>query len=291
MSNVNQPLVSICIPAYNAAATLQETVDSILSQTFQNFEILLQDNASTDGTFQMMEAMAAKHPRIHPVRNDTNLGMLGNWNKVFSRAQSKYVLLLSADDCLMPEFLKICVAELEKDPTLVNVSVDHWLFCPGGQRARKIHLDDGTYSDHAALVLLKNPFSINFTLFNRTQLDAVVRPGAPFRHFMTCDYDLHIRVALSGRPVRYLDQKLARYRLHDANLSKQRRRMTRQAALTVLSHKQTLAAKFAAVYRITLLRFLARAVLFPLRGVAWDARFVRLLIGRFFRVSVRRAAT
>jgi glycosyltransferase involved in cell wall biosynthesis len=277
------PIVSICIPAYNAAATLKETVDSVLAQTFHDFEILLQDNASTDATWTIMQSMAIEDARIKPIRNETNLGMLGNWNKVFERATRKYVLLLSADDCLLPKFLETTIAELESNDTLVNVSVDHWLFWSGGHRKRKIHLAEGRYENHAALVLLKNPFSINFTLFNRELLNSIVKPGPPFRHFMTCDYDLHIRVALSGRPIRYLDQKLARYRLHDANLSKQRRRMTRQAALTVLSHKKMLSLKIGRVYRLTLLRFLARAILFPLRGVSWDSRFVGLLVGRIFR--------
>jgi glycosyltransferase involved in cell wall biosynthesis len=283
LSAVTHPKVSICIPAYNSALTLRETVESVTSQTYQDFEILLQDNASTDSTWLIMQGMATRDPRIKAVRNDTNIGMLANWNEVFKRTNAKYVLLLSSDDCLLPEFLMTCVSELEKDSTLVNVSVDHWLFWDGGQRPRNIHVQEGTYRNHADLVMLKNPFSINFTLFNRVHLDAIVSPGPPFRHFMTCDYDLHLRVALSGRPVRYIDQRLARYRLHDSNLSRQRRRITRQAALALLGHKNALASRFGIVYRFTLCRFLARALLFPLRGVDWDTRFVHLLIGRILQ--------
>jgi glycosyltransferase involved in cell wall biosynthesis len=275
--------VTICIPTYNAEKTLRETVESVLAQTYQDFEILLQDNASTDGTWQMMQDMAKRDSRIKPFRNDSNLGMIGNWNVVFERAKLPFTLLLSADDCLLPEFLEVTVRELKAEPTLINVSVDHWLFSDSHQRARKIQLNEGTYKNHADIVLLKNPFSINFTLFNRENLKQLIGARAPFRHFMTCDYDLHILIAISGRSVKYIDQKLARYRLHDANLSKQRKRMTRQAALTVLSHKQALESKFNFVYRLTLVRFLSRALLFPLRGVEWDARFVGLLVGRLIK--------
>lgn len=275
-----KPDTSICIPAYNAEKTLKETVDSVLAQTYENFEILLQDNASTDDTWSMMLEMAKRDPRIKPLRNSSNLGMIGNWNVVFERAQLTYVLLLSADDCLLPEFLDTSVRELRNHPELINVSSDHWLSSSQGQRARRIHLHDGMYARHADLILLKNPFSINFTLFNRKNLQKIIGIKPPFRRFLTCDYDLHLRIALSGQSVKYIDRRLARYRLHDANLSKQRRRMTRQAALTVLSHKQALAAKYSLVYRITLLRFLARACVFPLRGVTWDSRFVSLLTRR-----------
>lgn len=274
------PKVSVCIPAYNAALTLKETVDSVLSQTFQDFEILLQDNSSTDETWAMMLAMAAKDERIKPVRNSTNLGMLGNWNCVFQRAHAEFVLLLSADDCLLPDFLRVGVQELVKDPLLVNISTDHWLFWSGGQRQRKLELATGTYLNHPSLILLKNPFSINFTLFRRTNLLEAFGDTKVFRHYMTCDYDLHIRIALSGKPVSYINQKLGRYRLHDGNLSKQRRRMTRQALLTVLCHKQALSRQIPWTYRFTLLRFLVRSVVFPLRGTAWDARLVGLALGR-----------
>lgn len=277
------PKVSVCIPAYNAESTLQETVDSVLSQTFQDFEILLQDNSSTDQTWQLMVAMAKQDARIKPIQNSSNLGMLGNWNSVFKRAESDYVLLLSADDCLMPEFLANGVRELTAHQDLVNVSTDHWLFSSNEQRRRKIRLRDGYYSNHEALILLKNPFSINFTLFNRNNLLNIIGDKPVFRHYMTCDYDLHIRIALSGSPVRYLNKKLARYRLHDGNLSKQRRRMTRQALLTVLSHKNAFLKSIPIVYHLTLLRFLGRTLAFPLRGVSWDDRLTKLILGHLLK--------
>lgn len=278
-----QPLVSVCIPAYNSIATLKETVESVLSQTFQNFEILMQDNASNDGTWELMQSYAASDTRIHPQRNSTNLGMIGNWNEVFRRAKSDFILLLSSDDCLLPNFLEACVAELQRNPRLNAVTTDHWLFWSKGQRARRVKLATGIYENHEATVLLKNPFSINFMLFNRRNLQALVGDHTAFRHYMTCDYDLHIRVALSGQPVKYIDERLARYRLHENNLSRQRRRMTRQALLTVLMNKKQLSRRITSVYRFTLLRFLARAAVFPLRGVDWDKRLVSVVIGRLFR--------
>lgn len=282
---VSHPLVSVCIPAFNSVATLKETVDSVLSQTFQNFEILLQDNASSDGTWEMMQAYASSDKRIHPQRNSTNLGMIGNWNEVFRRAKSDFVLLLSSDDCLLPTFLEVCVTELQKDTRLNAVTTDHWLFWSQGQRARKISLKTGVYQNHESTVLLKNPFSINFMLFNRQNLQALVGTQTAFRHYMTCDYDLHIRVALSGQPVKYINERLARYRLHENNLSKQRRRMTRQALLTVLMNKKQLNRRIPGIYQFTLLRFLARAMAFPLRRVSWDTRLMTLIVGRLMRGS------
>ena len=74
-----EPLVSVCIPAYNNEGTIEETVRSVLAQTYNNLELVVVDDCSTDRTAALAEAFT--DARVRVVRNEKNLGMAGNWNK------------------------------------------------------------------------------------------------------------------------------------------------------------------------------------------------------------------
>ena len=98
---------------------LAETLDSLLNQTFSDFEIVISDNASTDRTEQICRAYAAGDPRIRYYRSDTNRGAAWNHNRVFELARGEYFKWNSADDLCAPEFLARCVATLDEDTSAV----------------------------------------------------------------------------------------------------------------------------------------------------------------------------
>ena len=75
---MEQPLVSVCIPAYNNAAYIKDTIDSILRQTYTNLELVICDDNSKDDTVEVIESI--KDSRIKLIKNEKNLGMSGNWN-------------------------------------------------------------------------------------------------------------------------------------------------------------------------------------------------------------------
>ena len=112
MTNRN---VSVCIPTYNGAAFLAAAIDSVLHQTYPHFEIWVLDDNSPDDT----EAVVAKFSdeRVRYVRNSSNLGPEGNWNKCLELAQGKYFKLLPHDDLLAPDCLEKQVEVLEQDTT------------------------------------------------------------------------------------------------------------------------------------------------------------------------------
>lgn len=118
----NQPFFSVCIPTYNYAQFLQEAVDSVVNQTFQDFEILIQDNCSTDNTQAVIEEY--DDPRISYQKNSENIGMFGNLNKVCARAKGKYIKILCADD-VMSRWCLATIFELLKskstDCNLISV--------------------------------------------------------------------------------------------------------------------------------------------------------------------------
>lgn len=267
------PLVSVCIPVYNGEQHIRETIESVQSQTFPDFELLIQDNASTDATWELLGKLAGQDTRISLVKNQSNLGMAGNWNAVIDRARGKYVMLLSADDLLMPTFLEDCLAEFDR-VNVAAVTSNHLYLEEGKTRKRNVRVSAGIYLNFVNKVLLFNPFSINFTLFSREALDHLRINRRVFaRSLYTCDYDLWLRAAGAGLAVSYLEEPLAQYRVHTSNLSKQRVRMNKHTFLTLAGIKQ-LRKRHGLTYRFTIFRLFARHLAIAMRGNAVDKRLL-----------------
>lgn len=115
------PLVSVCIPVFQAEEFVRETLLSVHRQTLLDVEVICIDNASADRSVEEIEQLLQelRDPRFRLLRNETNLGMVGNWNRCLSEAQGKYVKLLMADDLLTPDCLLRQVEALEAHPTAV----------------------------------------------------------------------------------------------------------------------------------------------------------------------------
>jgi glycosyltransferase involved in cell wall biosynthesis len=116
---MQQPLISIGIPVYNGEKYLAQAIESVLAQTYQNFELLISDNCSTDRTQAICEAYAEQDDRIRYYRNEVNLGAAPNFNRVFELARGEYFQWLASDDILTPALLEKCVSMLEADPSAV----------------------------------------------------------------------------------------------------------------------------------------------------------------------------
>lgn len=111
--------VTIGLPVYNGQRYLPLAIDSILSQTYGDFELLIVDNASTDGTRAICEAYAAKDSRIRYYGNAENIGAARNFNLAFQLAQGQYFKWAAHDDILAPTFLAETVKVLDADPEVV----------------------------------------------------------------------------------------------------------------------------------------------------------------------------
>lgn len=115
----SNPRVSIGMPLYNAEQYLALTLDSILAQTFSDFELVISDNGSTDRTQDICRAYAARDYRIRYYRGEVNHGAAWNHNRVFELSRGKYFKWASYDDLLAPEFLAKCYEVLEGNPGVV----------------------------------------------------------------------------------------------------------------------------------------------------------------------------
>ena len=115
----SQPRVSIGMPVYNGDFFLKEALNSLLAQTFEDFELIISDNASTDSTEEICREYAAQDNHIRYYRNEQNLGATRNFNRVVDLSNGEYFMWANHDDLYAPEFLKQCVEALDSKPSAI----------------------------------------------------------------------------------------------------------------------------------------------------------------------------
>ena len=114
--------VAIGLPVYNGDNYLAAAIESILAQSYGDFDFLISDNASTDGTEEICQAYAKRDPRIRYVRQAQNVGAAANYNLLVPMTDSPYFKWAAHDDLLAPGFLAACVDVLDRNPTVVLAS-------------------------------------------------------------------------------------------------------------------------------------------------------------------------
>lgn len=114
--DVASPFVSIGLPVYNGAKYLRRALDSLLAQDYQNFELIISDNASTDETGSICQAYAAQDKRIKLYHQPHNLGAFNNFNFVLQNATGYYFMWAAHDDWWAPTFISDLICELEHNP-------------------------------------------------------------------------------------------------------------------------------------------------------------------------------
>ncbi|WP_158904643.1 glycosyltransferase, partial [Burkholderia sp. L27(2015)] len=154
------PLVSIVVPIYNAARYIDETVQSLLAQTYSNLEVILLDDGSTDETLTLLQAYADRCI----VDSHFNMGQAATLNRGWARARGHIIGYLSADDKLMPDAVKFAVEALSAQPEVALVYPDYELIDENSTRLKVIRAPDYSY---ARVVLVG---------------ECPIGPGAFFRH-------------------------------------------------------------------------------------------------------------
>lgn len=117
--NSRTPKVSIGMPIYNGEHFLPQTLDSLLTQTYKDFELIISDNASSDSTQEICQRYAAQDSRIRYLRQSANLGASQNFNYTFEQASGEYFKWAAHDDLCAPEYLARCVEVLDRDPQVI----------------------------------------------------------------------------------------------------------------------------------------------------------------------------
>jgi len=104
--NLNKMKLSIGLPVYNGEKFIQKCLDSILAQTFSNFELIISDNASTDNTSKICQEYSKKDKRIRYIRQENNIGLFPNFNFVLEQAKNEFFMWMGVDDYILPDYVK-----------------------------------------------------------------------------------------------------------------------------------------------------------------------------------------
>lgn len=221
MTDKSGPVVSIGVPVYNGENYVGEMLDSLLAQTFADFEIVISDNASTDATRFIAERYAAADPRVRVHHSDVNRGAGWNFNHVLELASGSYFKWQAHDDVLEPTFLERCVELLDHDDALSLASTGVVMV---DEKLRPIehydvHLDLGNPdpAERFREVVLRWHLCYEvFGLIRRTTLDRTGGMG----NFSHGDGVLLAHLALLG-PFGFVDEPLFLSRQHAQQSMKQ----------------------------------------------------------------------
>lgn len=188
------PKISVCLLTYNHVATLPETIRSVLAQTFQDFELILSDDCSTDGTWELLNAFAREDARVRPLRTPRNLGMPGNANYAVKHARAPFIALLHHDDLYSPNLLAAWLDVAERHPDVGFVSNRY-----ANYRSETIHGEDYPERNDGVRVLERRLLRRWDSPFRGTALvrtSAYLAIGGMRERFgLVADVDLWMRLA------------------------------------------------------------------------------------------------
>jgi glycosyltransferase involved in cell wall biosynthesis len=128
------PRVTAMLPAYNSAAFIQRTLDCLAAQTWDNLEILIADDCSTDETPRLLAAFAAAHPNVRLLRRERNMGWLENSNALMAEASGELLFFAFHDDVVDRRYVALLVDALRKRPDAIMAYADFKLHYPDGRR-------------------------------------------------------------------------------------------------------------------------------------------------------------
>ena len=203
-------LVTVVIPCYNQAHFLGEAIESILSQSYPNFEILVVDDGSTDDTSEV----ATRYPRVRCIRQE-NRGLAGARNTGIGHARGEYLVFLDADDRLLPEALEAGVRELEAHPECAFVSGHcRWITGDGSPLTgwQQHRVEGDPYTE----LLRGCPIFVPAVMYRCSIFESVGGFDTSFK--AAEDYDLYYRIARKF-PIYYYDTLVGEIRRHDANMT------------------------------------------------------------------------
>jgi glycosyltransferase involved in cell wall biosynthesis len=210
-----KPLVSLGLPVYNGARYLREALQALLSQDYQNIELIISDNASTDNSGEICLEVAARDGRVRYCRNETNIGAIKNFNSVFNLSRGKYFMWVAHDDWWHPTIVRKCVDVLEKNPEAVICSTAYGMLDVEGREFKRggMHVVEASSTDRAARIkqLLTNP-SPQFAIYGLIRADALRRAGLMYSVW-GCDIVLLTKLCLAG-PILAIREKLFSYRVY-----------------------------------------------------------------------------
>jgi glycosyltransferase involved in cell wall biosynthesis len=216
----NEPLVSVVIPTYNRPVYLREAITSALRQTYQNIEVLVRDNASTDETRKVVQSFS--DPRLRYFRHATNIGQTENVIDGCRAAHGEYIANLHDDDVWEPNFLEKLVPPLRENSAAGISFCDHYIIDANGtidptrthrntHRWKRHLLKPGLHCPLHRIALIDKSIPLSMAaVMRRSAIDWSDIPNLPSCY----DFWLMYLVSRDGQAGYYLPERLTRYRVH-----------------------------------------------------------------------------
>lgn len=208
------PRVTVLLAVYNGGAYLGEAVGSVLAQTYGDFELLLVDDASTDGAIEALP----DDPRIRVLRNEHNIGQIPSLNRGLREARGEYIARLDADDVCLPRRLErqADVLDSHRDVDLVATWTD--VVDDAGRLWAPVHSYVDSFADFVSQVVTGRVYLVHPSIAFRR--DVVIELGG-FDETLNAseDQDLYRRLVLARRQARVVTETLLRYRRHDQQMT------------------------------------------------------------------------
>ena len=206
------------MPVHNGAAYLRDSISSILRQTMTDFELIIVDDGSTDGSGDIIEMFAERDKRLRVLRNETNEGLGPALNRGLTAATGEYVVRQDADDIALPFRIERQIAQLDENRNVVAVVCDYAIADRSGRIRRTVH---NRLSDEAMrwLILFHNPVGGNRITFRRSSAEIV--GGFDRSYPLGEDHDFASRLMTVGDIVGSRSVDLL-YRQHESNVTRTR---------------------------------------------------------------------
>lgn len=204
------PLISVITITHNRDKYLDEAIESVLRQSFKDWELIIIDDASTDNTAEVVAKYAAQDQRIKFHRENVNLGIAKARNLALQMSQGKYVAVLDSDDAWAnPEKLQKQMVFLEKNADHAAVGGAVIVMNENGQEITR-YKNPTTDAAIRTVILRRNPFLHSSVMFRR---EVAVNCGGYGNYTVGEDYDLFLKMGLSGK-LANMDDYLVKYRKH-----------------------------------------------------------------------------
>lgn len=259
MKQRNDPLVSVLMTAYNAEKYIALAIQSILDQTYKNFEFIIVEDCSKDNTWEIIKDYAEKDKRIIAIRNEVNLNAGGSSNKGLKMCKGKYIVRMDADDWSFPYRIEKQVDFMEKHEKLV---------CSGGsiilcnENLEEIGKRKYPLEHNAILknILRFNPIPHPASIWRTDEIQKT--HGYPTKLGVSEDYCLVLEVSQYGE-LGNIEDELIKYRIHKK--SESNNKMRKQQLTTVyLSYKAQFEYKYKPTFRDRLWRILQILTIYTL---------------------------
>lgn len=223
--------ISVLMPLYNAENYVKESVKSILDQTFKDFELIVIDDCSKDGSFQIVSDMSKTDSRLKIYRNETNLGVVSTRNKLIELSVGKYIAMLDSDDVAFPERLKTQYEFMENNQDIAVCGTNAVIINESGKKT-------GVWKHETDPEKLEIELFFHYPFVSSSLM--IRKNSLPEKHYdpdypVAEDYELVSRIALNF-DLANINIPFVKYRLNCSGLSQNNRELMRLKSIEIIEN-------------------------------------------------------